>query len=316
MFRFFSGALLALTLSLTFLLNAREPQEKLESFLPPSDHIQGLKLADEITTYPGKKLYDLIDGAGEMFMDYNFINCASAEYYRDDPDNPIIVEFYQMKTSDDAYGIYAYYKPKKPNYITIGSEGHFDGVRFSFWKDVYFCKVYALDEIDTTRKDVEDVTRFIEKKIIKEAELPFLVRVFLTEGLDTNKDSIRFFRVKRSFDNLVIAFEKNIFGLNEKTKGALAKIYLDKKRKESATFFIIEYPDAKAAVNAFGILPEAYRTSKEAQDIFALRPRESFIVCILRPDNPEAFKRAKLLSDKLSEMRRIERATPHKKNQK
>jgi len=269
--------LLGVALSGSFGKQAEEVQEKLESFLPPSEHIEGLKLADRIATYPGAKLFDLIDGAGEIFMDYNFINVASAEYYREDPDNPVIVEFYQMKTSDDAYGIYAYYKPEKPKYINIGGEGHFDGMRLSFWKDVYFCKVYALDEIETTGQDIESVARYIEKRIKKAAEPPFLVRVFLTEGLNADRDSIRFFRVQRSFDNLGIALKKNILGLGRKTKGAIAKIYLDKEKKKSAAFFIIEYPDEKTASKAYENLEEGVKKSKEAENILSFQSGKHII---------------------------------------
>ena len=240
-----------------------------QTFLPPSDAVEGLKLSGEVRTYPGRKIFDFINGAGEIFLDYNFISAASAEYYREDPDMPIVVELYMMKTPEDAYGIYAYYKPKKPRYLDVGTGGHFDGLRLDFWKDVYYAKVYALDSGPTSEGDVRSLARHVEKSIKARAPLPELVRLFLKPEIDASADSLRFFRVKRSFDNLKTSFEKNILGLSEKTEGALADVYLDEERKTSACFFIVEYPDEKSARSAHEILQDAINTSDEAKDIAA-----------------------------------------------
>src|SRR5512145_3220618 len=57
------------------------------------------------TVYTPGNLWELINGAADIFLSYNFQDLQMAEY--ENKDEMIRVEIYRHKTGNDTYGIYS-----------------------------------------------------------------------------------------------------------------------------------------------------------------------------------------------------------------
>ena len=218
--------------------------DDLAALFPKPQEIGGWAVSFDVETYPGEKIYDFINGAGEIFMQFNFEVAASAEYVGPD-DAAIAVEIYRMKTPKDAYGVYAYHKPAKADALSIAQEAFTAGITGGLWKDVYYVKVLGLEDKEGLSDAVKEFLAAVAGKIEREGNLPDVFRVLDVEGLATG--SIRFLRTALVLKNLHFVSEENVLDLNEGTVMAFAD-YSVKGRDFKA--FVVLYPSEESAVAA------------------------------------------------------------------
>jgi len=77
----------------------------MRSFLP--DKTQAWRLQDSSATYDRSTIFQYIDGAGEVFLAYDFRAVEVHRYARaEHPD--VKVELFDMGSSEEAYGIFSH----------------------------------------------------------------------------------------------------------------------------------------------------------------------------------------------------------------
>jgi hypothetical protein len=222
-------------------------EDEMRQFFPKPQEIAGWTISGDVSSYPGQKIFDLIDGAGEVFMAYNFDTASSAEY-TGAGNTAIDIEIYRMKTVEDAYGIYSYtyYRGAKPEKLDVGQAGFVSGVTAGFWKDVYYVKVYGLEDKPGVAAAVKEFAASIAGKIPKEGNLPDYFKVLEVEGLQ--KGTTTYVHSDLALKNLHFVSEENSLNLGD---GAYM-LFADFKVKER-TFqaFVAFYPsEAEAAAAA------------------------------------------------------------------
>ena len=89
------------------------------------------------TTYDSKTLFKYIDGAAELYLAYGFQNLTVRRFEKSGQP-PIIVELYEMASSEDAYGVFSFEHQDEDAGIGQGSE--FGGGLLRFWKGKVFCQ--------------------------------------------------------------------------------------------------------------------------------------------------------------------------------
>src|SRR5512137_1524240 len=98
------------------------PAQKNEPQFPS---VAGWKLAVEETVYTPNNLWDVIDGAADLFLEYNFVDLHIARYQQT-ADLEIKVELYRHKSSVDAFGIYSQERYPDYHFIDLGTQGYAD----------------------------------------------------------------------------------------------------------------------------------------------------------------------------------------------
>ncbi len=214
------------------------------ALFPKPQEVAGWSVSYDIQTYPGEKIYDFIDGAGEIFVQYNFEVAASAEYAGPD-DGAIAVEFYRMKTPEDAYGIYAYSRPARSEPLDLEQSAFVAGITGGLWKGNYYVKVYALEEKPGIADAVKGFLRVISQRIESTGKLPELFSVLDVEGLV--KGSKRFTRTWLPLKNLHFLSDENLLNLGDDTQLVFADYTLKDSRFQA---FAVRYPTTEAAVAA------------------------------------------------------------------
>jgi hypothetical protein len=254
--------------------------------------ITGWKLQQDIETYNRETIFDYIDGAGEIYLMYGFKKVEVFHLAKvDQPD--ILVEVFDMGSSEDAFGIFSHAREGEEGGIGQGSE--FRGGVLCFWKSNFFVCISSFQETPETQKTVPLLAGEISRKITKIGEKPKLLDYLQVEGLQEN--TIRFFHKHTSLNYHYFLASDNILQLGEHTKAVLAKY-----RPGNSVLLCVLYQDnrgAEAAVESFlrAYIPEAGQsgiTQIEENKWVAAKSKGSFVLVVF--DSPTKDDARKLLN--------------------
>lgn len=102
--------------------------------------VSGWKWDGKENHYNRKTIFDYINGAGELYIAYNF-NGVKVRRYEKANQPPITAEVYDMEASEDAFGVFSFERQDEEAGIGQGSE--FGGGLLRFWKGKFFVSVFA-----------------------------------------------------------------------------------------------------------------------------------------------------------------------------
>lgn len=214
-------------------------KSKLESLLPSPQKgwtAKGTRL------FTRETLFDYIDGGAEIFLSYDFQRLLVQEYVSGE--NYVIVEIYQMRSSEDAFGLFSLNRQKETLSIGQGASCGF-GV-LALWKDGYFAKIIDLDGKDTSKDVIVSLGKGIAQRIENEGNKPDLLKRIPQDDLVF--ESSYYFHKNIILKNLYFLSQENILNLSEKTDAVLASYELD---KEVLKLLLVQYPDTVESRKAY-----------------------------------------------------------------
>jgi hypothetical protein len=112
-------------------------------------NLEGWTPDPEPAVYDSETLYEYINGAADLYINYDFQELA-ALYYERGEDQGIVVDIYRHSTPRNAFGIYSQERPKQGDFIDIGTQGYHDTGILNFVLGDYYVKLsgYSLGEQD------------------------------------------------------------------------------------------------------------------------------------------------------------------------
>jgi hypothetical protein len=269
----------------------------MQGFVPTE--INGWKTQDQVETYDRETIFDYIDGAGEVYLMYDFRKVAVYHFTKtEQPD--ILLELFDMGSSQDAFGIFSHAREGEDQGIGQGSE--YRGGVLCFWKNNYFVCVLPERETPEAKEAVEDLARHVAGKIEVVGAKPELLGCLPNEGLDSN--TVRYFHKHTTLNYHYYTASENILKLGPRTEAVLATY-----RPSGAYLLCIRYPDreqAKEALASFlaAYLPEAKEFgSAEIEDgkwVTAEQDQVFVIVVFDSPDQTYARTLMKAVEDRIS----------------
>ncbi len=142
--------------------------------------ISGWKMKPEQHVYNASDLWELINGAADIFLSYHFQDLHIAEY---SSKNKIIrVELYRHLTSEDTYGIYT--AERMPDYpqVRIGSQGYKSQGVLNFLAGTYYVKVMSAGVEEADETAIALIAEKVNASLAQPVGLPVLSQVFPDEG--------------------------------------------------------------------------------------------------------------------------------------
>ncbi len=122
--------------------------------------IGGFIITNGIKIYYPDDLDEVINGATEIYRDYEFRELAVATYEKQ-PDQLFTVEIYRFENPDYAFGVYSYERYGNVfNYVDVGAQGYYESGTLYFCKDSYYVKIrgHELENEETLFMDVANKT--------------------------------------------------------------------------------------------------------------------------------------------------------------
>ena len=142
--------------------------------------IEGYQKMGELENYNPDNLYDIINGAADSYLKYDFEELNLARY-KGDADQFLKIEIYKHSNNANAFGIYSNERPLETNWVDVGAQGYYESKILNFYKGQYYVKLmgYKIDNIEELLLSVANkVSDYLEG----DNQFPKLLESFPEEG--------------------------------------------------------------------------------------------------------------------------------------
>jgi hypothetical protein len=234
-----------------FLSKTSVSADDVRGFLP--DAPEGWSKSGAAEIYNRLDIFDYIDGGAELYLAYDFQRVAVQKYIpksqKSDEEKSITVEIWQMKTPEDAFGVFSI--DQEGEKAPIGQRGIYDAGCLRFWKNVYVVRI--LQMLESSKDVIFQLGRGIDQKIQSEGNLPVLVQQVPSDSLFSG--SVCFFHKQIILNNLYPIPDQDKLKLNTETDCVLAEFRIC---DDHLKLLLIRYPDSSQAEAVEESLKEPY----------------------------------------------------------
>ncbi len=204
-------------------------------------------------------IFDYMDGAGEIYLAFDFQFLFVREYAK--PDAPsIIAEIYQMGSSEDAFGVFT--QDMDGEAADVGQEAIYGAGLLRFWKDTVFVRILADKETPEAKAVIMKMGDSIARAIPKEGKRPELLTALPTEGLKSH--SLRYFHTLISLNVHYYLANVNILNLSPETQVVMGRYEKDGAR---ASVLLVSYPSAARAFDVCGRFAQMFLLERFNPDV-------------------------------------------------
>ena len=149
--------------------------------------INGFSKADEIKTYQPGNLYEIINGAAEMYLNYEFRELAVLTYKKP-VEQSVTIEIYRHENPDYGFGIYSQERfDDIGNFIHIGTEGYYETGILNFYKDCFYVKMSGYN-LENEESVLSEIARQVAGLLPGERKFPDVFRIFPELNRQVNRD--------------------------------------------------------------------------------------------------------------------------------
>ncbi|RJQ59024.1 MAG: hypothetical protein C4517_13725 [Stygiobacter sp.] len=213
------------------------------------DSINNWKKLGDDRLFNNQNLYDYIDGAAELYINFGFTKVFNRIYSAGEG-KEIIVDIFYMNTPQDAFGAFSFSVGKVGS--DFGTQSQTAHGAIVFWKNNFVVSIVENPASEEAKKTSLTIAKLIDESIPEKGSFPEVLKYLPTENLDSQ--SVRYFRHYVWFNTYTYISGENILNINQNTHGVLAK-YGD---KEKLILMIIKYPDEQEALSALEKFNKAY----------------------------------------------------------
>jgi len=203
-----------------FLYNQYPVNDHTELTVDIFPDIDGWQRSETIRTYNADNLWDIINGAADLYLQYDFQELQIAEYINNE-NTSIIVEIYRHRNNACTFGIYSQERPEKGNFIPVGSQGYKEESILNFYVKDCYIKIRSHDEQEKTRNAISNIAKYLSGNIDKNPAFPEQAGYFPEQGKLKNSEQY---------------INKNFMGLGFLNSAFVAKYSFD---NNNFTLFII-----------------------------------------------------------------------------
>jgi hypothetical protein len=144
--------------------------------------LKGWKLKVSGDVYTPGNLWDLINGAAELYLAYDFVDLHLADYKNKSAGITVHAEVYRHSSLNNAYGIYS--SERSPNYsfLDIGGQTYIDEGILNSFSGQFYVKLYSTDEGEAVQESLKKIGEELIKALDTGSDLPGPAGVFPEEG--------------------------------------------------------------------------------------------------------------------------------------
>lgn len=202
--------------------------------------------------YNPKTIFQYMDGAAELYLAFNIRELTTIRFEK--PDKPsIIVEVYEMASSEDAYGVFAF-EQQDPD-AAIGQGSEFGGGLLRFWKGRTFVTIFGEEPGQDIEAAILILGRRIADTIPETGNPPRILRYLPDTALSFSKKDAWFLRSHIHLNQRFFIARANILMLAPDVDAVLARYEIENGRVHS---LLICYPSSDKAKTALASFKNAY----------------------------------------------------------
>jgi hypothetical protein len=148
---------------------------------PGFPKIKGWKLEVSDKVYTPDNLWDLINGAAESYLSYDFIDLHLADY-SGKGGTVIHAEAYRHSSVENAFGIYSTERSPGYKFVQAGTQGYLEEGVLNFLTGEYYIKLYSTGSGKKVQDALMKISVEIADNLGSESGWPELLGIFPPEG--------------------------------------------------------------------------------------------------------------------------------------
>ena len=225
-----------------------------DQLIPSDGELSGWVQSRTPSTYEGKTLYRDRALSPDLYYAYGFERQAEVEYETPQfGSRPLILlEIFDMGTSENAYGIYKYHTYPKMKFEWVGSKAMLSGNYLRFSKGRYFIQIEGYEIATGIREGMVALAKIIAAQIKDRPSEPQILAL-LPSGNKVN-GSVKLFRSNWVLRQIYSTLPVNVPQLTDTPLGISARYRENAKSKDwtnAQIVFIIRFTDTSAAESAY-----------------------------------------------------------------
>jgi hypothetical protein len=155
-----------------------------ESFFP---QLSGWKITQDDPVYDANNLWDAIDGAADLYLEYGFVDLHIARYISSDSIE-VKAELYKHASDIDAYGMYSQERDTGYNFIPVGVQGYLQQGVLNFLTGSYYVKLSTYQTGSKAQEAMLAIGKQLSRHVSQNNAMPRLFQVFPGEGKIPNTE--------------------------------------------------------------------------------------------------------------------------------
>jgi hypothetical protein len=163
--------------------------------------IKGWKLKVDKIIYTPDNLWEVIDGAAELYLAYHFQDLHEAIYAAEN-EREVKVELYHHENSVNTYGIYTAERMPDYTFIETGIQGYTSGDILNFFTGCYYVKISSYGRKPVDEGTLKTIAGEVSHSLNQSDSWPAEMQLFPAEGkiavsdgyVDSNFMGYSFFR--------------------------------------------------------------------------------------------------------------------------
>lgn len=148
--------------------------------------LTGWKVSVEFPIYTPDNLWDYINGAATVYLQYGFTELRMAEYSKGR--KKILVEIYHHNSRENAFGIYARERYPDYHFMKTGVQGYQQGPVLNFLKGEYYVKMQAGSDNPSVIQSLLELSEIIAENLDGENSFPDILSCFPEENKLVNTE--------------------------------------------------------------------------------------------------------------------------------
>lgn len=234
----------------------RQVQGEMERILAAGGKVPGWRLKEGPRFFVGDKIFDYMDGAGEIPKACGFRMLGVAEFVQAQGLG-VTVELYDMGTDANAFGLYS--MRREPSHTFVASFTHPASQsqgQIIFWKGRYTVILFTEETKRLKKEEFLQLALALEQSIPSPGAYPDLLRYLPQQGYVPH--SAKFFHGKFALDT--VWFQKeNLLQVGPQTDVVFAQY-----RSPTLRLLLVRYPDPQTAVRVFAAGQKRFGLGKSA----------------------------------------------------
>jgi hypothetical protein len=201
---------------------------------PLFPQIPDWKITQDDPVYTSNNLWDIIDGAADLYLEYAFVDLHIARYINTDSIE-VKVELYRHASDVDAFGMYSQERDTGYHFIPLGVQGYIQQGVLNFLTGCYYIKLSTYQTGEKAQEALSIIGGRLEEHLKQHNAIPKLFTVFPTARKLLNTEQY----VARNF--LGYRFLNSAYMTTYKDSSAFKIFLLELATPEKAHGVISEY---------------------------------------------------------------------------
>jgi hypothetical protein len=148
--------------------------------------IDGWKMQGKVEVYQPENLYEYIDGAADLYINYGFQRLYVAEY-TGQQGGSVVVEIYYQKTPYHSFGIYSQERSTGGSFLNIGAQAYIEPPVLNFVKGNAYVKLNSY-KLDNPLDVLSTFATRIAEKLDGTGLMPSILRCFPEQDKIANSE--------------------------------------------------------------------------------------------------------------------------------